>query len=52
MDSAVRGVISRIAEHSVTKGAYASAVTGGIYLTEQDAILDSISELERLYNEQ
>lgn len=52
MDSAVRGVISRIAEQSIIKGAYASAVTGGIYLTEQEAIRDSIAELERIYNEQ
>ena len=52
MDRAVRNVIQRIAEQSIIEGAYASAVTGGIYLTEKEAILDSIKELERLYDEQ
>lgn len=42
-------VFKTIAENAITQHEYISIITGGVYVSRDDAIAESIKELERLY---
>ena len=44
-------VFAEMAKHAIVKDSYTSALTGGVYESEEDALKDTIKELNRLYNE-
>lgn len=44
-------VFAAMAENAVVRNGFISAITGGIYESEEAALKDSIKELNRLYNE-
>lgn len=44
-------IFAKMAKHAIVKDSYTSALTGGVYESEEDALKDTIKELNRLYNE-
>ena len=45
-------VFEQMAKHAIVKNSYTSALTGGVYENEEDALKDTIKELKRLCKEQ
>lgn len=44
-------IFATMAKRAIVKDSYTSALTGGVYESEEDALKDTIQELNRLYNE-
>lgn len=42
-------ILEVIARNSIVRNGFMSAVTGGIYPTEEEALQDSVSELKKLH---
>lgn len=42
-------IFNVLAKNSIVRNGYISALTGGIYKTEEEALRDSISELQKLH---
>lgn len=47
----VQEVFTKIANKAIVRSGYMSSITGGTYTTKEDAVADSIAELNRLYKE-
>lgn len=45
-------VFKKLAKRCIISGGYTSSLTGGTYPTKEEAEKDTITELERIYNEQ
>lgn len=51
IDVSVMDIFMKLARKAVVRSGYMSALTGATYATEEEAISDSIAELERLYED-